>query len=762
MKFVNKLFIGAAVLSVAGAFTSCKEDATLSGADAVYITMGQTDISMLVGDSIPLTAAVTNASGDQIPCEVTWSVDDQSVVSIVPQLKRVKNPDYVAPEDPGSPDEGGEETEAAAAEGDETGDESGDVTTPGDNSNPEYFYEPTGVLCIKALPGSQGKQTIIRATLENGMYAVTTVSVGRNTLDDNTITAEREQMSTYFENFADTCWFDINPINVIDDYEVSYSFRYIEKITECDIPGEGDFIPSAETPIFIDRENSRVGVVFQAPRLTGKASCKLTLTQRNAEGEIENEKSDSTELIIFPLITAGLEYQQNGVTVRPGPGIQTPSNIKPRLETVSLDLNSEHLVGVCIGLITSNSKVDIPNAIAAEKAGYFTWELDGSSVLAEEMFIDENYTSGYVSYLKVRSGVRTGFTRIKFTIPGSCIDSDTEPQEFLCDITVLDFNTEYPVNDVVLSNMILNEDDPDPAYRAYEEGELIDAYIGTPLNIYAVTDPDASFAFHIPEVTSSDPSVLKVEERATGAGTRREFTPLKEGEVTLTFKSLDKEKSVRVRVHDRIKIIAWGVPSEWSAPDTPKLLTGSSVVAVLDVTMYSQPGSPIGVYNGKTLQWDSSDPAGLEIIVDPSDSRRATINAIAAGSYTITAGIPDEYTVTRTIEVQELSGIEFTDDVVTPSGVSMTFLEDSPDILELTVVTENSQYDFDFVTNGVKVGAFSASDGSLFINADYDSPIENCTYDVTIVDNGNGTYTINGYFETPDGLRYTFTNLTIN
>lgn len=759
MKFVNKLFIGAAVLSVAGAFTSCKEDATLSGADAVYITMGQTDISMLVGDSIPLTAAVTNASGDNIPCEVTWSVDDQSVVSIVPQLKRIKNPDYVAPEDPGSPDEGGEDTEATAAEGDE----SGDVTTPGDNANPEYLYEPTGVLCIKALPGSQGKQTIVRATLENGMYAMTTVTVGRNTLDDNTITAEREQMSTYFENFADTCWFDINPINVIDDYDVSYSFRMIETVSDPSllVPGEDKFTPSAETPIFIDRENSRVGVVFQAPRLTGKAVCKLTLTQRNAEGEVELEKADSTELIIFPLITAGLEYQQNGVTVRPGPGIQTPSNIKPRLETVSLDLNSEHLVGVCIGLITSNSRVDIPNAIAAEKAGYFTWELDGSSVLAEEMFIDENYTSGYVSYLKVRSGIRTGFTRIKFTIPGSCIDSDTEPQEFLCDITVLDFNTEYPVNDVVLSNMILNEDDPDPAYHEYADNELIEAYIGTPLNIYAVTDPDASFAFHIPEVTSSDPSVLKVEARGSADGTRREFTPLKEGEVTLTFKSLDKEKSVRVKVHDRIKTIAWGEPSEWSAPETPKILVGNSVVAALDVTMHSQPDSPIGVYKGETLQWISSDPAGLGITVDPSDSRRATVSAIAAGSYTITAGIPGEYTITRTIEVQELSGIEFTDDVVTFQGVTMAFLDDLPDILELAVVTDDSRYDFDFVTNGIKVGTFAASDGSLFINGDYDNPIDGCTYNVTIVDNGDGNYTISGYFETPDGLRYTFTNLTI-
>ncbi len=756
MKFVNKLFIGAAVLSVAGAFTSCKEDATLSGADAVYITMGQTDISMLVGDSIPLTAAVTNASGDQIPCEITWSIDDQVHFAIVPQLKRIKNPDYVAPEEPGDSDEGGEETEAAAAEGDESGD-----VEPSDPSNPEYLYQPTGVLCVKALPGSQDKMTNVRATLENGMYALTTVTVGRNTLDDNTITAEREQMSTYFENFADTCWFDINPINVIDDYEVSYSFRYIEKITECDIPGEGDFIPSAETPIFIDRENSRVGVVFQAPRLTGKASCKLTLTQRNEQGEIENEKSDSTELIIFPLITAGLEYQQNGVAVRPGPGIQTPSNIKPRLETVSLDLNSEHLVGVCIGLITSNSKVDIPNAIAAEKAGYFTWELDGSSVLAEEMFIDENYTSGYVSYLKVRSGIRTGFTRIKFTIPGSCIDSDTEPQEFLCDITVLDFNSEYPVNKVVLSNMILNEDDPDPDYHEYAENELIDAYIGTPLNIYAVTDPDASFAFHVPEVTCSDPSVLEVVERQTTDGTRREFTPLKEGEVTLTFKSLDKEKSVRVRVYDRIKTIAWGEPTEWSAPDTPKLLAGNSVVAVLDVTMFSQPDSPIAVYKGQTLTWISSDPAGLEIIVDPSDSRRATVNAVAAGAYTITAGVPGEYTITRTIEVQELSGIEFTDDVVTSRGVTMAFLEEDPSILELAVVLENSSYNFDFVTNGAEEGTFSGSDGSLFINEDWDNPIENCTYSVTIVNNGNGTHTINGYFETPDGLRYTFTNLTI-
>lgn len=750
MKFVNKLFIGAAILSVAGAFSSCKEDATLSGADAVYITMGQTDISMLVGDSIPLTAVVTNASGDQIPCEVSWSVDDQSVVAIVPQLKRVKNPDYVAPEDPGSPDEGEDENTASRAEGDDSGD-----VTPSDPSNPEYLYEPTGVLCIKALQGAQGKMTNIRATLENGMYALTTVTVGRNSLDGQTISAQRKQMSSYFETFSDTCWFDVNPINVVDDYEMSYSFRFIEKITECDIPGEGEFIPSANTPIYVDRENSRVGVVFQAPRLTGKASCKLTLTQRNAAGEVELEQADSTEIILFPLITAGLEYQQNGQTVRPGPGIQTPSNIKPRLETVSLDLNSEHLVGVCIGLITSNSKVDIPNAIAAEKAGYFTWELDGSSVLAEEMFIDENYTSGYVSYLKVRSGIRTGFTRIKFTIPGSCIDSDTEPQEFLCDITVMDFNTEYPVNRVVVSNMILNEDDPDPDYHEYAKNELIDAYIGTPLNLYVVTDPDASFSFHVPVVTCSDPSVLEVVERQVTDGTLRTFNPLKEGEVTLTMKSLDAETSVRVRVNDRIRRLAWGSPESWSAPENPRLLVNNSVDASIDVFMASQENVPVGVYEGQPLQWISSDPAGLSIQVDPSDSRRATVTALAEGTYTVTAGIPGEYTIERVIEVQELRGIEISDADL-PEGATMS---DYEGMTELDIRLAGTTYWIDFNTNGTYEGFFTGSDGVITINES--DVIEGCSYSFTLVKTGDNVYTITGYIETPDGIRYTLNSVTV-
>lgn len=71
MKLFNKILFGAAALTVTAAFTSCKEEATLSGADAVYITMANTDVTMLAGDTLRLSARVENASGNEIVTPIT-------------------------------------------------------------------------------------------------------------------------------------------------------------------------------------------------------------------------------------------------------------------------------------------------------------------------------------------------------------------------------------------------------------------------------------------------------------------------------------------------------------------------------------------------------------------------------------------------------------------------------------------------------------------------------------------------------------------
>ena len=50
MKLISKLFLGATTLAVAGAFTSCKEENTLGGADAVYLELANSGLTLLVGE----------------------------------------------------------------------------------------------------------------------------------------------------------------------------------------------------------------------------------------------------------------------------------------------------------------------------------------------------------------------------------------------------------------------------------------------------------------------------------------------------------------------------------------------------------------------------------------------------------------------------------------------------------------------------------------------------------------------------------------
>lgn len=71
-------------------------------------------------------------------------------------------------------------------------------------------------------------------------------------------------------------------------------------------------------PIYVDRANSRVGVVFTAPRLAGKATCTLTI------GNEQESSSASTTIFLFPQLTSGLEYIQNGVRRRRVPVSRLP------------------------------------------------------------------------------------------------------------------------------------------------------------------------------------------------------------------------------------------------------------------------------------------------------------------------------------------------------------------------------------------------------------------------------------------------------
>ena len=100
-----------------GIFVGCNEDDTLDGATEVYITLNPTDIILRVGDTIKISALVTNLSGDRINTSVAWSVLDEKVAKIL-----------------------------------------------GD----------TAIVCVL---GAQGKETKLKAELVNGKYALTSVTV---------------------------------------------------------------------------------------------------------------------------------------------------------------------------------------------------------------------------------------------------------------------------------------------------------------------------------------------------------------------------------------------------------------------------------------------------------------------------------------------------------------------------------------------------------------------------------------------------------
>ncbi len=167
MKLYKKSTIGLLVaLFCGGAFVGCSEEATLEGADKVYITMNPADITLRMGDTVRFSAMVENLSGDAINTPISWSVLDESVAKIL-----------------------------------------------GD----------TAVVCQ---PGAQGKSTKLRADLANGQYGLANISVvthlpeGVCAVDTagNAITSYR----SYFMA-DDSVIFAVTPKELLDDYVPTYT-----------------------------------------------------------------------------------------------------------------------------------------------------------------------------------------------------------------------------------------------------------------------------------------------------------------------------------------------------------------------------------------------------------------------------------------------------------------------------------------------------------------------------------------------------------
>ena len=159
-----------------GIFVGCNEDDTLDGATEVYITLNPTDIILRVGDTIKISALVTNLSGDRINTPVAWSVLDEKVAKIL-----------------------------------------------GD----------TAIVCVL---GAQGKETKLKAELVNGKYALTSVTVTTNLPKGITPVNEEGIVISSKRSYDithDSVLFAVSPKELLEDFTPQYT---IEGLEEYKIP----------------------------------------------------------------------------------------------------------------------------------------------------------------------------------------------------------------------------------------------------------------------------------------------------------------------------------------------------------------------------------------------------------------------------------------------------------------------------------------------------------------------------------------------
>lgn len=172
MKLYKKLLLPAVALLAIGGFSACSEDDTLEGADAVYIEMEPSEITLALGDTVKIGAKVTNVSGHVIDTPISWSVD--------------------------------------RAEGE-----------------PE-IVRLLGDTAIVSVEGAIGRSTNLRATLKNGKYALATVNVIANTpdgvmpIDTAGVYAPRR---TSYNIGHDSVVFKVTPKLLLRDYTPTYTLE---------------------------------------------------------------------------------------------------------------------------------------------------------------------------------------------------------------------------------------------------------------------------------------------------------------------------------------------------------------------------------------------------------------------------------------------------------------------------------------------------------------------------------------------------------
>lgn len=684
------------MVALAGLSACSDEKDTLSGADAIYIEMTPTDPTLCAGDTLYVSAVVSNVSGKVIDTPIKWSVDDESIAKVT-EIRIAK------PAKKGSKaDDGG------------FNDGDGELLPPDPTVVDSVITYRTAVI---AMSEAQGKSTKLRATLENGDYAVTTVNVVSRELS-NALNPYVETKRSYQREMNDTVWFTVTPYSILSECTPDYEFETTEVYNSGDNPDENVFkhpySEKSENLVF-DEELNRVGVVFTAPRICGKGLCTLTLTNR--EG---NTVSSKAALLIHPELSPGFEVDGK----RPRYGPPTPSNIKQTLINPVMDVNSTHLVGVCLG-VDKGLDLDVFNASAAEDNGLCYWEIDGSAVVVEDAYYDYKYDTsndqeevgmGYVSYLKVRSGTREGLTTIRYVMPD---------QTLVCNLTVEDFKKSHPVERVYVTN----GDMENPV-------ELTSASfrLGEPAQLTVMVDPIASFKYHGLTITTSDNSIIEPLEHVEADGNVYRFNVKGVGNAVLTFTSLDKSLQFPVTVTDRVEVLNWEVGT------IDKIVNGTTDEIKVNVKMAS--GLPLS----HEVTWIVSDPSVAKVTTKPGTYDVGVVTALQPGTFTVTAEYDGVQSPAQTIEViavQDIKASSYSEDELyigydSDSGSMYIGFGFS---LEFYATIPYSGQEFN--------GTITGNDANVMWNGTFDD----CEYNLNFIPNDDGTVSIKGYIKLPTGAR---------
>lgn len=659
MKFLKNISFGIVAVSALGFFaTSCSEEATLDGADAVYIEISpSSDITLFAGQKMKVSAKVTNVSGKEIQTPMEWSADESGVI--------------------------------------------------------EFGANDT----IIAVADAQGKSTKLRVTLPNKQTAVANVSVVNRSLY-NALKPLTESKVSYELVRNDTAWFSVTPIELVDEYPMSWSAEILEMKNEDANPEDYSFYFAEGQELYIDREESRVGVVYTAPRCAAEAQVSLTI------GSPEDNVTASVPVTVCPKFSPGFEVEGK----RPLPSEANVSNVKVTNLDVVVDVNSTYSVGVCVGM--DGYEEDFKNAEVFGK-----WELSGSGVILEKMYVDPDYLnagrrSGYVAYLDVRSGAMENTNDpaiIKYTLPGA---------ELICKVTVEDYSISHPVEYIVVS-------------KDGVETKEFTVKLGDSFTFDVWVEPKLSWSYHIPVIESSNPAVVTVPERGEDDGYGRSLETHSPGEAYLTLKSLDKTETVKVTVLDQVSRI------DWQSFGTVTVNEGQQVELSTTVYMASDPNTP-ATSLPEPIQWVVSDPSVASVETKAGDPFSCVITGLKEGTMTLQA-ICDG----KSAERREVS-------VVTSSDVTLegeTNYDDAGASVYRTgdgLWINYGNYDETFHEFFILLPGVDSLDGTFVLNST-DFSFDGIEYDdvacnITITSDGDGYCVLNGECTMPSGQKLVFKN----